>query len=45
MHQRGDPVVVACRRQKDGEWRIVAKRSFFLTDSIEIVELRRPGGT
>ena len=39
MHHRGDPIVVTCRKQGDGSWKIVAKRNFFLLDSLDVVEV------
>lgn len=42
MHHRGDPVTVICRKQSDNSWLIVAKRSFFLLDTLEVVEVRLP---
>lgn len=38
MCQRSDPLVVECRRIEDGSWRIVARRSFFVMDSLEAVD-------
>ncbi len=40
MHQRGDPSVAMCRRQSDGSWKMVPKRTFWLFDSEDVVEVR-----
>lgn len=40
MHQRGDPSVVVCRRQSDGSWKMIPKRTFWLFDSEDVVEVR-----
>jgi hypothetical protein len=39
MHHRGEPILITCRRQTDGSWRLVAKRHFMLFGSLEIIEL------
>ncbi|MEO8578004.1 MAG: hypothetical protein ABI556_14945 [Gemmatimonadales bacterium] len=36
IHHR-DPLVVTCRKQRDGSWKIIAKRDFILIDSVEFV--------
>ncbi len=36
VHNRGDPGVVICRKSS-GSWQIVAKRNFFLIDSVDVV--------
>jgi len=42
VHNRGDPCVVICRKS-GGSWQIIAKRNFFLMDSIDVVEVRGDG--
>lgn len=37
MHQRGDPSVAVCRRQCDGSWKMVPKRTFWVFDSEDVV--------
>lgn len=43
IHQRGDPSVAVCRRQGDGSWKMVAKRNFWLFDSVDIIEVQDGG--
>ncbi len=43
MHQRGDPSVAVCRKQSDGSWKMVAKRNFWLFDSVDEIEVRNRG--
>lgn len=43
VHNRGDPSVVICRKS-GGSWQIIAKRNFFLFDSLDVVEVN-PGNT
>ena len=40
MHHRGDPILITCRRQDDGSWRLVAKRHFMLFGSLQVTEIR-----
>ncbi len=40
MHQRGDPSIAVCRRQSDGLWKMIPKRTFWLVDSEDVVEVR-----
>ena len=42
VHNRGDPSVVICRNSGES-WQIIAKRNFFLFDSLDVVEVN-PGG-
>ncbi|MEP6508644.1 MAG: hypothetical protein ABJC63_10500 [Gemmatimonadales bacterium] len=39
MHQR-DLSVAVCRRQRNGSWKMVANRNFWLFDSENVVEVR-----
>lgn len=43
MHQRGDTSVAVFRRQSDRSWKMVPKRTFWLFDSEDVVEVRGNG--
>jgi hypothetical protein len=38
-HHRGDPTLISCRRQSDGSWRLIAKRTFMLFGSLQIIDV------
>jgi hypothetical protein len=41
MKHRGIPMLISCRRQKDGSWRLVGNRQFSFFSSIQVTEFRR----
>ena len=41
MKHRGIPMLISCRRQKDGSWRLVGNRQFSFFSSLQIAEIRR----
>lgn len=41
MNHRGIPMLISCRRQKDGTWRLVANRQFSFFSSFRVIEIRR----
>lgn len=41
LHHRGIPMIITCRKQDEGTWRIVASRRFMLFGSLQVVEFRR----
>jgi hypothetical protein len=45
LHHRGIPMLITCRKQTDGSWRIVASRRFMLFGSLSVVQVRRAEGT
>lgn len=41
MNHRGIPMLISCRRQKDGSWRLVGNRQFSFFSSLQVTEIRR----
>jgi hypothetical protein len=45
LHHRGIPMLITCRKQADGSWRIVASRRFMLFGSLSVVQISREDGS
>jgi hypothetical protein len=45
LHHRGIPMLITCRKQADGSWRIVASHRFMLFGSLSVVQISRGEGT
>jgi hypothetical protein len=41
LHHRGIPMLITCRKQADGSWKIVASRRFMLFGSLSVVQIDR----